>query len=396
MPALYPRITLRPGKDASLRRFHPWVFSGALASQPEGLTEGDLVEVYDAEGHFLATGHYQIGSIAVRVLRFTPGPVDAAFWQARLQQALAWRQRLGLGQDPHTTMYRLIHGEGDGFPGLIVDYYGGVAVMQCHSVGFYRIRDLLAGLLMDLMGDQLQAIYDKSAATLPFKAALNPVDGYLTGAAATWEGREHGLGYEIDVAAGQKTGFFLDQRENRARLAHYARGRQVLNTFCYTGGFSVAALQGGAACVHSVDSSRPAIALTEAHVARNFGAAAPHVAYATDAFAFLQAPPAVYDLIVLDPPAFAKHRKVLDRARKGYRRLNRAALALLPPGGILFTFSCSQVMTRDLFREAVFTAAAQTGRQVRILEQLAQPADHPVSLYHPEGEYLKGLILAVD
>ena len=394
MTAHYPPLRLRPGKDASLRRFHPWVFSGALAALPPGLAEGDLVEVHDAEGHYLATGHYQIGSIAVRVVSFRQGPVDRAFWQERLRQAIAWRQRLGLG--PETTMYRLVHGEGDGLPGLIIDYYGGVAVVQCHSVGFYRIREEIASLLQELMGPALQAVYDKSAATLPYKAGLEPVDGYLLGQPAAWGGREHGMGYTVDVAGGQKTGFFLDQRENRARLAHYAAGRRVLNTFCYTGGFSVAALQGGAQLVHSVDSSQPAIDRTLAHVAQNFGPEAPHAAFAADVFDFLQAPPAPYDLIVLDPPAFAKHRKVLDRARKGYRRLNRAAIALLPPGGLLFTFSCSQVMTPELFQEAVFTAAAQTGRQVRLLEQLGQPADHPVSLYHPEGAYLKGLVLGVD
>ncbi|RMG69426.1 MAG: class I SAM-dependent rRNA methyltransferase [Bacteroidetes bacterium] len=395
MPA-YPRLHLLPGKDRSVRRRHPWIFSGALAPLPEGLTEGEVVEVYDDAGEYLATGHYQIGSIAVRILSFAKVDVAAPFWREQLERAIRWRRQLGLGSQGETNMYRLIHGEGDGLPGLIVDIYGKVAVIQCHSVGFFHVRAELASLLVELMAGDITAVYDKSAATVPYKAGLDAQDGFLLGSGDTWTGQEHGLTYQIDLAEGQKTGFFLDQRENRARLAHYARGHKVLNTFCYTGGFSIAALQGGAALVHSVDSSRPAIERTRAHVLHNFGPEAAHEAFATDAFDFLAKPPAEYDLVVLDPPAFAKHRKVLDRARKGYRRLNRAALEMLPPGGILFTFSCSQVMTRDLFREAVFTAAAQAGRRVRILEQLSQPADHPVSIYHPEGEYLKGLILGVE
>jgi 23S rRNA (cytosine1962-C5)-methyltransferase len=293
-------------------------------------------------------------------------------------------------------MLRLVHGEGDGCPGLIVDLYGGVAVIQCHAVGFYRIRQELAALLRELLGSRLEAVYDKSAAALPFKAPVTPEDGYLYGSAQEWEGAECGARYRIDVEGGQKTGFFVDQRDSRQLLRAYARGRSVLNLFCYTGGFSIAALQGGASQVHSVDSSKRAISLTRENVALNFGPDAPHEAFAEDVFDFFQQTDAQYDILVVDPPAFAKHQNVLSRALRGYRNLNQKAIARAAPGGLVFTFSCSQVVSREQFREAVFTAAAQTGRTVRILHQLSQPPDHPVSIYHPEGEYLKGLVLAVE
>ncbi|GAB4426119.1 MAG: class I SAM-dependent rRNA methyltransferase [Bacteroidia bacterium] len=392
----YPTLTLRPGKEESLKRYHPWIFSGALQTVPPGLAEGDTVHVVDATGRPCATGHYQPGSIAVRVLAFGAAQLDRTFWQTRLHEAIALRRHLGL-PSAATDMYRLVHGEGDGLSGLIVDYYAGLAVIQCHSMGFYRVRHKIAALLHEAMGDTLTAVYDKSAGSLPFKAEAGAVDGYLTGGPQAWYGTEHGLRYRVDPAGGQKTGFFIDQRDSRALLMQYARGRRVLNTFSYTGGFSVAALQGGAVLVDSVDSSRGAVALAVENVQLNFGEGAPHQGLAVDVFDFFQQThERPYDLIVLDPPAFAKHHKVLDRALKGYRRLNQQAFAQVAPGGIVFTFSCSQAVSRDDFRRAVFTAAALSGRRVRILHQLSQPPDHPVDIYHPEGEYLKGLVLAVE
>ncbi|RMG31504.1 MAG: class I SAM-dependent rRNA methyltransferase [Bacteroidetes bacterium] len=391
-----PQIRLKPGKEASLQRFHPWVFSGAIASDTSGLEEGQTVEVYAHDHTYLGTGHFQPGSIAVRIFSFQQQPIDAAFWESRLLQALSLRQSAGLLQQAHTNMFRLVHGEGDGFPGLIVDVYNGLAVLQCHSMGFYRMRELITHLLLKLPGIKLRAVYDKSAHSLPFPARPHAQDAYLHGQPEEWVASEYGDQYYIEVEQGQKTGFFIDQRENRRLLRQYAAGRSLLNAFCYTGGFSVAALRGQAAAVTSVDSSQYALELCDKNVSLNFGQQAPHQSLATNAFEMLNQIDQQYDLIVLDPPAFAKHHKVLSRALKGYRKINRRAIAQIRPNGILFTFSCSQAVSRDAFRKTIFTSAALAGRKVRILHQLSQPADHPISIYHPEGEYLKGLVLAVE
>lgn len=390
----YPTITLRRGKEESLDRFHPWVFSGAIARLPENLEEGDLVRIVTSDGRLIGVGHYQIGSIAVRVLAFDDIEIDDAFYRTSIERAAALRRALGL-QRPDNTAYRLIHGEGDFLPGLVVDVYGDTAVVQAHSPGMHYARHTLAQALVDVAG--ITNVYYKSETTLPYKARLDPVNDYLIGRATDCTALENGLRFNIDWLRGQKTGFFVDQRDNRSLLEHYSRGRRVLNMFCYTGGFSVYALRGGAVKVDSVDSSAKAISLTEANVALNFGPDAPHSAYAVDAFKYLDSTPeGTYDLIVLDPPAFAKHRNALRNALRGYQRLNAAGIAKVAPGGIVFTFSCSQAVSREQFRLAVFSAAAQTGRRVRILHQLTQPADHPVNIYHPEGEYLKGLILYVE
>lgn len=366
---------------------------------PDGLQEGETVRVTDHEGAFLAVGHYQIGSITVRILTFREQPINRQFWQRRLSQALALRQALGLTDGGGGDIYRLVHGEGDRLPGLIIDIYGHTAVMQAHSVGMHTSRHEIAAALSDVLGGALTAIYYKSETTLPYKADLQEKEGFLLGAV---EGgteciaTENGLRFHIDWLQGQKTGFFVDQRENRHLLEHYSAGRNVLNLFCYTGGFSVYALRGGAKKVCSVDSSSKAIELTRANVALNFSGDTRHEAVAEDAFRFLDRAGSDYDLIVLDPPAFAKHHSALRNALKGYTRLNATAMRKIRSGGIIFTFSCSQAVSREQFRLAVFTAAAQAGRHVRILHQLCQPADHPVSIYHPEGEYLKGLVLAVE
>lgn len=391
----YPAFKLKKGKDSSLGRFHPWVFSGAIQQKPTELQEGQVVEVFDQSGKYLATGHYQVGSIMVRVFSFEQRQIEREFWKEKLEHAIQLRQSLGLINNQETNMFRLIHGEGDGFPGLIVDVYGSLVVIQCHSVGFYLIREEIASLIKELLPELVEAIYDKSAHAVPFKANLDAEDGYLLGESKEWKGLEHGLTYEVDAEGGQKTGFFVDQRENRKLLGEYSKGKKVLNTFCYTGGFSVASLQGGAASVDSLDSSAKAMELTDRNVFLNFGEEPRHTSYTEDAFEFLKNIDQKYDLIVLDPPAFAKHHKVLDRALKGYRKINRLAFEQIRPNGILFTFSCSQVVSTDHFRKAVFTAAAQSGRRVRILHQLHQPVDHPVNIYHPEGEYLKGLVLSV-
>jgi 23S rRNA (cytosine1962-C5)-methyltransferase len=392
-------IILKPGKERSLLRRHPWIFSGAIAGTSAGIKEGDVVKVYDHERRFLATGHYQVGSIAVRVLGFEEGEdIDHAFWTRRLERAYRARVTAGLAGDGagDTNLYRLVHGEGDALPGLIVDFYAGVAVVQFHSVGMYLSRAAIARALVEVMGEQLVAIYDKSGSTLPFKAGLHPVNGYLHGQAEPRVAIENGLKFNVDWIDGQKTGFFVDQRENRVLLERYARGRHVLNMFCYTGGFSCYAMRGGAARVHSVDASTRAIELTGENVQLNFPGDTRHEAFVDDAFSFLGNARDAYDLIVLDPPAFAKHQNVLENAIQGYKKLNREGINVIRPGGLIFTFSCSQVMTRELFRQTVFTAAANTGREVKILHQLAQPADHPVSIYHPEGDYLKGLVLQVE
>lgn len=394
----YPTLHLRRGKEQSLDRFHPWVFSGALASVPDGIEEGDIVKIQASDGRVIGVGHYQIGSIAVRMLAFDDVIIDEAFYAEALQNAAHLRMALGLMR-PDNTAFRLVHGEGDFLPGLVVDVYGDTAVVQAHSPGMHYARNIIADALTRLDGLRIANVYYKSETTLPFKARLDPVNDYLIGRAGDCTALENGLRFNIDWLRGQKTGFFVDQRDNRALLGHYSRGRRVLNMFCYTGGFSVYALRGGAEKVDSVDSSAKAVSLTEANVALNFdeATAARHHAYAVDAFKYLDSIKAGdYDLIVLDPPAFAKHRDALRNALRGYQRLNAAGIAKVAPGGTVFTFSCSQAVSREQFRLAVFSAAAQTGRKVRILHQLTQPADHPVNIYHPEGEYLKGLILYVE
>lgn len=390
------KVYLKPKKEESLLRFHPWVFSGAIQQIEGEPEEGDLVEVYDTRQHFLAVGHYQIGSIAVRILSFTPATIDSTFWEERIRTAYELRRSLGLaGVEQHNT-YRLVHGEGDHLPGLVIDMYAHTAVMQAHSVGMHYARHALAEALKRVLGDSLQNIYYKSEATLPYKANLGSEDGYLYGGVVEDIALENGLKFCVDWQKGQKTGFFVDQRENRSLLEKYACGRAVLNMFCYTGGFSFYAMRGGAKVVHSVDSSAKAISLTKKNVELNFPGDPRHEAYAEDAFKYLEKMGSQYDLIILDPPAFAKHKNVLRNALQGYRKLNAIAFEKIKPGGILFTFSCSQVVSKENFRLAVFSAAAQSGRRVRILHQLTQPADHPVNIYHPEGEYLKGLVLHVE
>ncbi|MGL5682713.1 MAG: class I SAM-dependent rRNA methyltransferase [Marinifilaceae bacterium] len=390
------KILLKAGKDKSLFRYHPWVFSGAIAKMDKGIMEGDLVAVYNHEQRFLALGHYQIGSIAVRVITFEEQDIDQQFWNDKVQSAYNMRMSIGLAGRTDNNVYRLIHGEGDELPGLIVDFYAGVAVVQFHSVGMYMVREQIAEALKTVMGDKLTAIYDKSETTLPYKAAINPVNGYMYGSAESFVAIENGLKFNVDWLEGQKTGFFIDQRENRSLLQHYSQGKDVLNMFCYTGGFSFYAMRGGANSVCSVDVSARAIELTKRNVELNFPGDARHEAYDEEAFKFLEGAYNKYDVIILDPPAFAKHQNVLKNAIQGYKKLNRKGIEVVKPGGIIFTFSCSQVMTKDLFRQTVFTAAANTGRKVRILHQLTQPADHPVNIYHPEGEYLKGLVLYVE
>jgi len=389
-------LRLRKGKSESLKRFHPWIFSGAIASCPPDIREGDTVRIVDHEGQFIALGHYQIGSIAVRVLSFEERTLDRAFWKERIAEAYNLRLREGLAGRADNDMYRLVHGEGDRLPGLIVDVYGATAVMQAHSVGMHVCREEIADAIVEATEGRVAHIYYKSETTLPFKAGLEQENGFLRGNATEDVATENGLKFHIDWLKGQKTGFFLDQRENRSLLEHYAKDRRVLNMFCYTGGFSVYALRGGARTVHSVDSSAKAIELTRENVALNFPGETRHEAFAEDAFHFLDRAGGDYDLIVLDPPAFAKHKDALRNALKGYTRLNAIAFRKIKKGGIVFTFSCSQAVNKEQFRLAVFTAAAQSGRHVRILHQLHQPADHPVSIYHPEGEYLKGLVLEVE
>ncbi len=392
---MYKRIQLRKGKDESLRRFHPWVFSGAILRMDDGIEEGDLVRVITFEGDFIAVGHYQQGSIAVRVLTFSDVEIDHAFWFSRLQSALRMRLAIGIADNPQNNTYRLVHGEGDHLPGLIIDIYGQTAVMQAHSIGMHLMRKEIAEVLAEVMESRVSHIYYKSETTLPFMTE-DDMNGFLYGGSNDNIALENGLKFRVDWLRGQKTGFFVDQRENRSLLERYAKGKRVLNMFCYTGGFSFYAMRGGAELVHSVDSSAKAIALTKENVELNFPGDARHEAYCEDAFKYLEKAGADYNLIILDPPAFAKHRGALHNALKGYTRLNQKAFEKIEPGGILFTFSCSQVVTKDHFRNAVFTAAALARRKVRILHQLHQPADHPINIYHPEGEYLKGLVLYVE
>lgn len=387
---------MKPKKEESLLRFHPWVFSGAIQGMERKPEEGDLVEVYSSDNRFLAIGHYQIGSIAVRVLSFEKRSIDHQFWVDRIRSAYQLRCILGLANTPNNNTFRLIHGEGDALPGLVIDMYANTAVMQAHSVGMHKCRMEIAAALKEVVGDALQNIYYKSETTLPYKADLNSENGYLLGQDVDDIALENGLKFYVDWQKGQKTGFFVDQRENRKLLEHYAKGRSVLNMFCYTGGFSFYAMRGGAKLVHSVDSSAKAISLTNRNVELNFPGDPRHEAYAEDAFKYLERMGSNYDLIILDPPAFAKHKDVLRNALQGYRKLNAIAFEKIKPGGILFTFSCSQVVSKENFRLAVFSAAAQSKRNVRILHQLTQPADHPVNIYHPEGEYLKGLVLYVE
>jgi 23S rRNA (cytosine1962-C5)-methyltransferase len=390
------KVTLKSGKDQSLKRFHPWVFSGAIKKIYGQISEGDLVTVYSNKDEFLGLGHYQIGSIAVRMVSFNGDVPDYSFWKEKIESAWNFRQNIGFNNIQTTNVFRLINAEGDGLPGLIVDFYNGTAVIQMHSVGMFLIRDMLVKSLQEVLGDKLKAVYDKSEKTLPFKADIQPKDELVFGKPETNLVTENNLIFKIDWETGQKTGFFIDQRENRLLVQHYARERDVLNMFGYTGGFSIYALKGGARIVHSVDASARAIDLTNENVELNFRNELRHKAIVADGFEFLKDIADKYDLIILDPPAFAKHRNTLPQALQGYKRINTRAFEQIRPGGILFTFSCSQAVSKDRFREIVFSAAAISGRSVRILHQLTQPEDHPVNIYHPEGEYLKGLMLYVE
>lgn len=392
----YKQVYLKKGKEESLKRFHPWIFSGAISHMDDGIAEGDLVRVILKDGSFIALGHYQTGSIAVRVLSFEERPIDDAFWKARLESALKMRIAIGIADSPSGNTYRLVHGEGDNLPGLVIDCYGKTAVMQAHSVGMHRCRKEICKVLLEVMKGRIENVFYKSESTLPLADDLEDETGFIYGGNVDNIAIENGLKFHIDWLKGQKTGFFIDQRDNRALLEKYSRGRSVLNMFCYTGGFSVYAMRGGAKSVHSVDSSAKAIELAKANVEMNFPGDNRHEAFSEDAFKFLDEHEGKYDLIILDPPAFAKHRSALHNALKGYIRLNLKGLQRIESGGILFTFSCSQAVNKDQFRAAVFTAAAQAHRRVRILHQLHQPADHPINIYHPEGEYLKGLVLYVE
>lgn len=389
-------VYLKRGKEDSLLRFHPWIFSGAIHHVDPDMQEGDVVKVFTANGDFIAVGHYQIGSITVRVLSFRDIPIDDDFWRSRLTAALQMRLSIGIADQADNDTYRLVHGEGDHLPGLVIDCYGSTAVMQAHSVGMHMVRHQIAKILVEVMEGRVSHVYYKSETTLPFKADLGQENEFIVGQSDDNTACENGLRFYVDWLKGQKTGFFVDQRDNRSLLERYANGKKVLNMFCYTGGFSVYAMRGGANLVHSVDSSAKAIELTNRNVELNFPGDKRHEAFCDDAFRFLDAADDKYDLVILDPPAFAKHRAALSNALKGYTRLNVKAFEKIKSGGILFTFSCSQVVTKDHFRNAVFTAAAKTGRKVRILHQLHQPADHPINIYHPEGEYLKGLVLYVE
>ena len=393
---MYKNIYLKRGKDESLKRFHPWIFSGAINKMDEGIAEGDIVKVFSQKGDFMAVGHYQKGTIAVRVLSFDDIAIDDAFWETRIASAFNMRKSIGIADNPANNTYRLVHGEGDYLPGLVIDCYGPTAVVQAHSVGMHYSRQAVCQALLKVMGDRIENVFYKSETTLPYKADLGQEDGFLYGNTDDNTAVENGLKFHIDWLKGQKTGFFVDQRENRSLLESYAKDRSVLNMFCYTGGFSVYAMRGGAKLVHSVDSSAKAIELTKANIAMNFPGDNRHEAICDDAFKYLDSHNDKYDLIILDPPAFAKHRSALHNALKGYIRLNVLGLKRIKHGGILFTFSCSQAVSKEQFRMAVFTAAAQANRQVRILHQLHQPADHPINIYHPEGEYLKGLVLYVE
>ncbi len=396
MPVKLASFFLKPGKEQSLKRFHPWVFSGAIAKADGKPQEGDLVNVFSSNGEFLALGHCQIGSIAVRILSFEPAEADFGFWKSKIEKAWNLRKSLSLTESSETNVFRLVHAEGDGMSGLVVDYYNGTAVIQTHTVGMFLVRELLVEALKEVLGDKLKAVYDKSSKSLPYKAEVSSEDVYLFGEGGEKEVAEYGLRFKVDWVEGQKTGFFIDQRENRRLVQQFAQNRDVLNMFSYTGGFSFYAMKGGARLVHSVDSSAKAIELTNQNVELNFAGDDRHEAFAADAFEYMRDIKDKYDLIILDPPAFAKHRDAIHQALQAYKRINTRAFEQIRSGGIVFTFSCSQVVSKEKFREAVFSAAAISGRNVRILHQLTQPADHPVSIYHPEGEYLKGLVLYVE
>ena len=393
---MYKSIYLKKGKEESLNRFHPWIFSGAIHHMDDNIEEGELVNIFTASNEFIAVGHYQIGSIAIRVLTFSKVEISYDFWCDRLSSALKMRQNVGITDNNVNNTYRLVHGEGDYLPGLVIDCYGETAVMQAHSVGMHVCREEICRALIKVMGERIKHVYYKSETTLPFKAELGQENGFMYGGTDNDIAIENGLKFHVDWLRGQKTGFFVDQRENRNLLEHYAKGKSVLNMFCYTGGFSVYAMRGQAKLVHSVDSSAKAVELTNRNIALNFPDDLRHEAFCEDAVKYLDNNDNKYDLIILDPPAFAKHRAALRNALKGYTRLNVKGLQRIKHGGILFTFSCSQVVSKEHFRNAVFTAAAQAGRKVRILHQLHQPADHPINIYHPEGEYLKGLVLYVE
>ena len=393
---MYKSIYLKKGKEESLNRFHPWIFSGAIRHMDEGIEEGEIVNVYTCSNDFIAVGHYQIGSITVRVLSFSNIEINHDYWCKRLDAAFKMRQSIGIADSLDNNTYRLVHGEGDFLPGLVIDCYGETAVMQAHSVGMHVCREDICRALVEVMGSRIKHVYYKRETTLPYKAELGQENGFIYGKTENDVALENGLKFHVDWLRGQKTGFFVDQRENRSLLEHYAKGKSVLNMFCYTGGFSVYAMRGQAKLVHSVDSSAKAVELTNRNIELNFPGDTRHEAFCEDAFKYLANHDDKYDLIVLDPPAFAKHRSALRKALSGYTRLNMNGLQHIKHGGILFTFSCSQVVSKDNFRNAVFAAAVQVGRKVRILHQIHQPADHPINIYHPEGEYLKGLVLYVE
>jgi len=389
------KIVLKSGKEQSIRRFHPWIFSGAIKKIYGNPVEGDLVDVFDNKDTFLAVGHYQPSSIAVRILSFIQETPDISFFREKIKRAITYRRAIGIIDNPEINVFRLIHGEGDGLPGLIVDFYNGVAVMQMHSIGFYRIRKEIASILSELLDSRIIAVYDKSEGTIPHMSGITATNEFLFGNSEPVVVTENGYKFKIDWTTGQKTGFFIDQRENRKLLEKYTEGRSVLNMFGYTGGFSVYAMK-NAAVVHTVDSSFPAIELANENIKLNWGEDKRHESFQVDAFDYMNHIKDQYDLIILDPPAFAKHNNVLANALQGYKRLNIKAIEQIKPGGIIFTFSCSQVVTKENFRKSVFAAAANTGRSVRILHQLSQPSDHPVNIYHPESEYLKGLVIYVE
>jgi 23S rRNA (cytosine1962-C5)-methyltransferase len=402
MMKTYKTIILKKGKEDSLQRKHPWVFSGAIYNADETLQEGDVVRILTANGDFIAVGHWQIGSIAVRILSFVDEEINVEFYENRLSTALDVRKSIGLlrsEEQNDTTVnntFRLVHGEGDGLPGLVIDFYADTAVMQAHSVGMHCDRLMIAQALKRVMGDELLAVYYKSETTLPYKADLSQENGFILGNSTNDIAVENGLKFHIDWLKGQKTGFFVDQRDNRSLLEQYSKGRKVLNMFCYTGGFSVYSMRGGAELVHSVDSSAKAVELVNKNIELNFPNDTRHKAFAVDAFKYLDEMGEKYNLVILDPPAFAKHRDALKQALRGYTKLNARAMEKMPKGSILFTFSCSQAVNKDQFRTAIFAAAMQTGRNIRILHQLHQPADHPINIFHPEGEYLKGLVVYIE
>ncbi len=405
MNSNYPKVILSSGKDQSLRRFHPWVFSGAIKKikNTEGKefepSEGDIVKVVSNHDEFLGLGHYQKGTIAVRVFSFEETEPDQIFWNAKIEAAYLLRSKLNLTQNISTNVYRLLHAEGDGMPGLIIDFYNGTAVLQTHSIGMHLLKPQLIEALKKVYGSGLAAVYDKSEETMPKQAEIKATNGLLWGETKSNEVLEYGNKFSIDWASGQKTGFFIDQRENRNLLAQYSKDKTVANTFCYSGGFSVSAMRAGALLVHSVDSSKKAIELTEMNIqlnASHFGSTSQHESFAMDTFDFLATADNKYDVIVLDPPAFAKHQNVKHNAVQGYKRLNAEAFRKIKSGGILFTFSCSQVVDTNLFNSTIMSAAIIAKRNVRVLHHLSQPQDHAPSIFHPEGSYLKGLVLYVE